>query len=149
MKSLYVIILFMVFFNVFCFAFAFFQVFPYEYGTGSATYGKINLTDEGTPAEVIFKDVSGQNFGDILMIFFGDVTALAILGGTIAASFIAHSPAPFVVGFIAVVIMRTYQNSISVFEQLPINNYLMLAGLFGMAILILITCAEVLTHGDT
>jgi len=150
LKALYVIILFLVLFNVFCFIGALF--IPYGFGTAGASYGDIDIADPDnparTPSEVVFRKVSQQDFSSIIMIFFGNVESILILGGTALASYITSSPAPLVVGFLSTVMLATYKNSISVFEQFEINNILMLAGLVGMVILILVTCAEILTHGD-
>lgn len=147
MKTLYIIIIFLVMFNVFCFIGALF--IPYGFGTAGASYGDIDTDDPvRTPSEVIFREVSNQDFSSIIMIFFGNVESILILGGTALASYITSSPAPLVVGFLSTVMLATYKNSMTVFEQFEINNILMLAGLVGMVILILVTCAEILTHGD-
>lgn len=154
MKLIYVITLFLIFFNVFSFMFGMFLIFPYEYGTDTSDY---NLTTEedNRPAEAVFEDISGQGFGNILLIFFGDISSaggilatLAIFGVAAVAAWLTHSPAPFVVAFVGNVMKNTYLNSVGIFEQFPINNYLMLAGMIGMIVLFIVTCAEYLTHGD-
>ena len=155
MKLIYVIVLFLIFFNVFSFMFAWVGVFPYGYGTDETANYDLGEAEDNTPAEVVFENVSGQSFGNLLLIFFGDIssaggilTTLAIFGVAAVAAWLTHSPAPFVVAFVGNVMKNTYLNSISVFEQFPINNYLMLAGMIGMIVLFVVTCAEYLTHGD-
>lgn len=154
MKFIYVVTLFLIFFNIFSFMIAWAVPFEYGYGTGSEKYNV--SSDEGTtPAETVFENVSGSDYGNILSIFFGDLTSaanilisVAILGGAAFLAWLTRSPAPFVIGFLGNVMLNTYTNSIGIFQQFPINNYLMLAGLLGMLMLFVITSAEYLTHGD-
>jgi len=128
--------------------------FEYEYSAGSEEYN-VSTDEDVTPAELVFENVSGSGFNSILMIFFGDLSSIGsiilsigILGIAAGAAWLTRSPAPFVVGFLGNVMLNTYTNSIGVFQQFPINNYLMLAGLLGMVMLFVITSAEYLTHGD-
>jgi hypothetical protein len=151
MKKIYVIIIFLVFFNIFTFMFASFEnMFPYVYEGDDA-----NFDINGT-SEEIFMGVSGNfTFDDALKLFFGDITnvplliaSFATLGIAIAAAWLTRSPAPFVVGFLGNIMKNVYVNNIAIFEKLPINNYLMIIAGVGMILLFLVTCAETLTHGE-
>jgi len=154
MKKIYVIILFLIFFNIFTFMFSVLNIFPYAYGTGNPSY---NITsDENMSSQTVFENTTGMDisYGDILRLFIGNIAnlgdlllSIGILGASIAAAWLTRSAAPFIVGFIGNIMKNIYATNIAVFNQFPINNYLMLAAGVGMIILFLITCAEVLTHG--
>lgn len=154
MKKLYVIIIFLIFFNIFSFMFGWFGVFPSEGGYESGTYD-IGIDEDRTPGEVYIENISGMNYGDMVSVFFGDLSdeanilsAFIIMGVGIIAAWLTHSPAPLVIAFVGNFARVSYLNTITVFNQYPINNYLMLAFGAGMVILFGITCAEYLTHGD-
>jgi len=153
MKKLFIIVIFLIFFNIFCFMFAWFGVFPAEYDPPGHD---ISVTGEDkTPGEVYIKDISGMDYGDMVSVFFGDLSdtaniflTFAIAGVAIVAAWLTHSPAPLVIAFVGNFARISYTNTIGVFNQLPVNNYFMLAFGAGMVILFGITCAEYLTHGD-
>ena len=155
MKKLFIFIIFLIFFNIFCFMFAWFGVFPAEYDASSGVTD-VNITGEGvTPGEVYIKDISGMDYGDMVSIFFGDISdsanvlsAFIIMGVGLVAAWITHSPAPLVIGFVGNFARVSYINTMGVFNQYPINNFFMLAFGAGMVILFGVTCAEYLTHGD-
>jgi len=156
MKKIYIIIIFLTFFNVFSFMTAWFGIFPTEYESGSAMYD-VNTTDvTNTPGESIFEDITeGHDFTNILSIFFGDfgsltgfATTLAILGVALIIAKWTHNIAPLVVAFLGIVVKNMYVHSMDIFEQFPINNYLMIGFGLGMILLFVITSAEYLTHGD-
>jgi len=134
--------------------FAWFGVFPYEYGTDEAQ--GINTTGTGiTPGEYYIQNISGSDFGDMVSIFFGDLSDEAnilstflIIGVGLIAAWLTHSPAPLVISFVGNFVRVSYLNTIGIFDQYPINNYFMLAFGAGMVVLFGITVAEYLTHGD-
>lgn len=152
MKKLYVVILFLIFFNVFIIMFNSFSLFPMSLEEGQNYSNADSSTAEGT-----WEDVSGSDFGDIFSIIFVDINSdplnilgtILIIGGAAFIAWLTRSPAPFVVAVVANVFKNTYVNSMSVFEQFPINNYMMIAGMIGMIILFIVTCLEYLTHGET
>ena len=152
MKKIYVVILFLIFFNIFTFLFATLDIFPYAYGTGNPSY---NITDdENMSSQSVAENATGYSYDNILRVFLGDITnlgdlllSIGILGASIAAAWLTRSAAPFVVGFVGNIMKNIYVTNMTVFNQFPINSYLMLALGVGMIILFLVTCAEVLTHG--
>lgn len=158
MKAVYVIIIFLVFFNIFAFMFGWFGMFPYEYDPDSGSFGSnVNTTGGVSSSDIVLGDISGHDdpFDMAMSIFFGDLegvggllSSLAILSLAGIAAWLTKSPAPFVVGFLGNMMKNTYLNSYDVFQQFPINNYLWLAMLIGMLLLFLVTVAETLTHGD-
>ena len=86
MKFIYIVILFLIFFNVFSFMIAWAVPFEYNYETGSEAYN-ISTDESMTPAESIYENVSGESYGDILSIFFGDLNSfegIAITLGLLA-----------------------------------------------------------------
>lgn len=155
MKRLYVIILFLIFFNIFTFMLPTLQIFPFIEGfpTGYAAY---NLTDtENASAQEIAEKSSGYDFNDVISLLIGDISSIAeiiatigILGGALALAYITHSPTPLIIGVVANIMKNIYLNNLEVFESIPeINEYLMLASLVGMIILFILTCMEILSHG--
>jgi len=155
MKKIYIIIIFLIFFNIFSFMFAWFGVFPTMGDPSTGAYD-VNTTGEGiTPGEVYIENISGMDYGDMVSVFFGDLsdsanifTTFLIMGVAIVAAWLTHSPAPLVIAFIGNFVRVAYLNTIGIFSQYPINNYFMLAFAAGMVVLFGITCAEYLTHGD-
>ena len=154
MKLVYVMILFLVFFNVFSFMSIYMGIFPYNYNVDDEGYD-INVTGESIPGEGTFKKLTGHNVMNVLTIFFGDLssaggllTTLAIFGVAAVAAWLTHSPSPFVVAFLGNTVRVTYENSYNVFYQFEINPYIQLAIGIGICFLIVITAAEYLTHGD-
>ena len=150
MKKIYVVILFLIFFNTFTFLFATLNVFPYAYGTGNPDYDIVE--GENISSEAVFENASGIGVSDVFSVFFGDddlslFSSILLLGGALALAWITNSPAPFVVVFVGNIMKNIYLKNIDVFNQLPINNYMMLALGIGMIILLLVTCAEYLTSG--
>ena len=150
MKKIYIVILFLIFFNTFTFLFASLSVFPYTYGTGNPNY----QIDEGEnlSSEAVFENASGIGVNDVFSVFFGDddlsvFSSILLMGGAIALAWITHSPAPFVVVFVGNIMKNIYLKNMDVFNQFPVNNYLMLVVGIGMIILLLVTCAEYLTSG--
>jgi len=131
------------------------NIFPMTLDAGQ-NYSNINADGDPVDADSVLYDVSGTDFGDVFNIIFVDVSSdtwnilgtVAMLGGALFLAWVTHSPAPFVVAVIANVFKNTYVNSIGFLEQFPINNYMMLAGMLGMIILLVVTCLEYLTHGD-
>jgi len=153
MKKMYVIIMFLIFFNVFTFLFAAggpLNLFPYAYGEGNPNY---NISDsENVSSEAVFEKASGIEPSDVFAVFFGDDdtsiwSTLLLMGGAIALAYITHSAAPFVVVFVGNIMKNIYLKNIAVFNQFPVNNYLMIVLGIGMIILLLVTCAEYLTSG--
>ena len=151
MKKLFVIILFMIMVNVFIIMFSSMNLFPNSIEAG----GNYSDANNETAEDVLY-DVSGSDFGDVLGIIFVDVNSdplnilasVLMLGGAAFLAWLTRSPAPFVVAVVANVFKNTYVNSMDFLEQFPINNYLMMAGMIAMIILLIITCLEYLTHGD-
>jgi len=137
--------------------FAWLDIFPYAYGTGTTEYGiDEDLVDTGNASEG-WEGISDISYGDVFTILFFDVNAdnwasvilsVVLLGGAILFAVLVHSPAPLVVGFLGNIMKNVYVNNMAVFNQFPINNYLMFACALGMIILFIVTCAEYLTHGD-
>jgi len=155
MKKIYVVIFFLVFFNIFTFLFAIggpLGIFPYAYGTGNPSY---NLTsDENASSPDVFENMTGVSFDNIFSIFFADVTNLASTGLSLGIFFVAtvfafktNSPTPLVVAFVGNIMKNTYVNNMSIFNELPINNYLMVVVGIGMILLFVVTCAEYLASG--
>ena len=116
-----------------------------------------NFTDaNGSNANQVLYDISGNDFGDIFGIIFVDIDSdilnilatVAMLGAAAFFAYLTKSPAPLVVAVVANVFKNTYVSSMAFLEQFPINNYLMLAGVAGMLILFVVTCLESLTHGE-
>jgi len=130
--------------------FASLNIFPITYGTGNPNY---NISDsENVSSEAVFENASGISVNDVFSVFFGDdstsiFSSLLLMGGALALAYITHSPAPFVVVFVGNIMKNIYLKNISVFNQFPVNNYLMLAVGIGMIMLLLVTCAEYLTSG--
>ena len=140
MKKLFIIIIFLVFFNILSFMLGFLGVFPVTVEGGS--YGDLDTSDSDTPAsEEFVKDISGADFSDVMgIIFFGTNTesviiTFVLLGGAALLAYICHSPAPFVVAMIANVFIKTYQHSMNIMYQFSVNSYLMLIGTVGMILL--------------
>lgn len=156
MKKLYVIIIFLVFFNLVMFMFGSLNLFKVDYSGDESGFGVDKDGNVVGGGESVFENLSGADFTDLLGLFFVDLSdagnflsSLAILGVAALAAWITKSPAPFVVGFIGNIMKNIYVNSIGVFENLPgINEWMMLIGLVGMVLLFIITCAETLTHGE-
>ena len=152
MKKIYVIILFLIFFNLFTFMLAWLDVFPYAYGTGNPSY---NITDgENISSQVVAENATGFSYDNILRIFLGDLSTaggilatIAFYGAGVVAAWLTRSAAPFVVVFIGNIMKNTYVTNMDVFNQFPVNTYFMAAVGIGMIILFVVTCAEVLTHG--
>lgn len=154
MKTIYIAVIFLVFFNIFCFMFAWFGVFPVEGAYESGEYD-MNTTGETTPAEYLQENLTGFDGGKIMSMFFGNLSDAAnilvtavLLGGAAFIAWLTRSPAPFVLVFIGNIVLHLYLDSMVIFEHYPINNYLMLAFGMGMFLLVVITSAEYLTHGD-
>jgi len=132
--------------------FAMLNIFPYAYGTGNPTY---NITEgENMSSHSVYENASGFSYNDAISIFFGDLSdatnilvSALILGGAAFLAWLTRSPAPFVVAFVGNIMKNTYVNNMAVFNQFPINTYIMLAVGIGMIILFVVTCAEYLTHG--
>ena len=151
MKKLFIIILFMILVNVFIIMFSSINLFPYDVDEGGNYTSAENDTAEG-----VLYDISGSDFGDILGIIFVDINSdplnilasVLMLGGAAFLAWLTRSPAPFVVAVVANVFKNVYVNSMDFLEQFPINNYLMMAGMIAMLILLVVTCLEYLTHGD-
>ena len=155
MKKIYIIIIFLIFFNIFSFMFAWFGAFPGEYDPSAGTYD-INTTGEGvTPGETYIENISGMDFGDMVSVFFGDLSdeanilsAFFIMGVGLVAAWLTRSPAPLVIAFIGNFVRVAYLNTMGIFNQYPINSYFLLAFGAGMVVLFGLTCVEYLTHGD-
>lgn len=156
MKQLYVVMLFVIFFNIFAFMFASINLFPYVSSEG--VNEDWNISDgENLSAENLTEQSTGYSFDNILSYFFMDIKdlnpinlliTLATLGGAVIAAYITRSPAPLVVGFVGNMVKNVYINNYTIFESLPLNNYMMLAVGVGMIILFLLTCAEILSHSS-
>ena len=153
MKLIYMVILFLIFFNVFTFLFVLggpVGIFPYAYDTGNPGY---DIGEgENMSSEAVFENASEIGVSDVFNVFFGSDdtalwTTLLMMGGAIALAYITHSPAPFVVVFVGNIMKNIYMMNRDVFNQFPVNNYLMLVVGIGMIILLLVTCAEYLTSG--
>ena len=153
MKLIYIVILFMVFFNIFVFMFGYMNIFGEVY-EGDSEHYNINESADQSNSEGFVEDVSDMSFGDVMYLFFGEIEGgnilgtVLTLGGALFLAWLTRSPAPFVLGFLANFMRVTYTNSMDVFEQMPTNGYMMLAGTVGMIFLFIITSAEYLTHGD-
>ena len=156
MKKLFVIILFMIMVNVFIIMFNAVNIFPVSLDSGQ-NYSDVDSAGNPTGAEETLYDISGgYDFSDVLSIIFVDVNSdatnilatVVMLGGAAFLAWLTRSPAPFVVAVIANVFKNTYVNSLDFLEQFPVNNYMMMAGMIGMIILLIVTCLEYLTHGD-
>ena len=158
MKLIYVVIIFLLFFNIFNFMFSWTSMFNYMYepSTGDA-YSDINISeDELPPSESVFRDVTGGiDYGNVFSIFFGNfdswadiLTIAGLIGAAAALAWATKSLAPFVLVFLGNLIKNTYENSLGVFEQFPVNDYIWLIFGIGMAFLLVITAAEYMTHGD-
>ena len=147
MKKLYTVIVFLLFFNIFCFLFASLNIFPTNPGTSD-----INMTS----SETFIYDLSNYNISSIFNLLFFDTenpdwSSIASILALSAAGVLAVStrnPSPFVVMFIANFMFNLYRKSMPIFNQFQINQYFMMAGLVGMVMLFIITSLEVLTHGD-
>jgi len=152
MKKLFVIILFVIFVNVFIIMFNASNIFP----TDIDPSGNYSDVTSGSSAEDVLYDVNGYDFGDIMSIIFVDVnsdsmnilSSVLMLGGAALLAWLTRSPAPFVIAVVTNVFKNTYVNSIGFMEQFGVNDYMMMAGLIGMIILLVVTCLEYLTHGD-
>ena len=152
MKKLYIILIFLVFFNIFSFMFNAIELFPYVYGEGNPSY---NLSEyENKSSEEIAESASGYSYDDFLRIILGDVDSLGdmmltvgILGAAIAMAWLTKSGAPLIIGVVGNLMKNMYIQNMAIFEQFPINNYLMLATGVGMVLLFIITCIEYMVHG--
>lgn len=151
MKKLYVIILFLVFINIFNIMFVAYNIFPSGYDGQSDYYDIDDADGNVSGGETLFEELSNADFGDIMLLFFGNAESILAIITTaaiaIAAAWLTKSPAPFVVAMVGGVFLTLYQRSIGIFQQYPINNFVMLACSIGMVILFIITCAEYLTPG--
>jgi len=135
--------------------FAWFGVFPVTADPSTGAYD-VNTTGEGvTPGESYIENISGMDYGDMVSVFFGDLSDSAnilnvflIMGVGLVAAWLTRSPAPLVIAFIGNFARVAYLNTYGIFSQYPINNYFMLAFGAGMVILFGVTCVEYLTHGD-
>lgn len=147
MKLIYIIIIFMAFFNIFSFMLGELGIFSYVVHSDEAMWN-LSDTTEGTDQE-LFERVSEQSWSDLLNL---DPVALALMGGTIAGTialaWAMHSPYPLAVGLFLATFINMYGNSRSIFSQLEINPYIRMAMGFGLLILILVTTIEYFTHGD-
>ena len=152
MKTLYVFMIFLIFFNIFAFMFAWLNIFPTTIGLNE----QFNISSDKTSAEQLFYNISGGfDINDMFAIFFFDINNISnvvvsglVLTGAALVAWLTRSPSPFVVAFIGNIMFNMYQKSVAIFQQFPINNYLMLVGMFGMIMLFIVTVAETLTHGD-
>lgn len=149
MKKIYFLLFFMVMVNVVSIMFVTMEIFPTEESSSNEYYQNVTETVKG---EKIFYDISGNTFGDILGMFFG--TASGLLGFlvtglvSVAAAWLTHSPAPFVVGMIGGTFLTMYNSSRHIFDNYEMNGYIVLACSIGIVIIFIITCAEYLTQGD-
>jgi hypothetical protein len=152
MKMIYVILLFIVFFNIFSFMLGALPLFDTAFAEGNPKY---NLSQhENKSAEQIAENATGVGYDDFFKILLGDIDNLAdfflsfgILGGAIALAYVTKSPAPLVIGVVANIMKNTYTSNIEIFNSLEVNNYLMLASMVGMILLFLITCIEYMVSG--
>lgn len=154
MKLMYVVMLFLIFFNLFSFMSIGLEIFPYEYGTDYENFD-INVTADTVPGQDTFKDLTGLDPLDVFGIFFGDISeganlliTVAAFGVAVAAAWLTHSTAPLVVAFLGNLIRVTFTKSYSTFYQFEIDPYIQLAFGLGILFLLVITAAEYLTHGD-
>jgi len=152
MKKLYIILLFLVFINIFNFMFIGFNIFPSGYDSQSDSYTDIEDSEGNvTAGEDLFKTLSNADFGEIMLLFFANTESILTIVTTsaiaIAAAWLTRSPAPFVVGMIGGVMLTLYNNSIDLFAQFPINGFVTLACSIGVVIIFIITCAETLAPG--
>jgi len=157
LKKIYVIIFFLVFFNIFSFLFAIggpLNIFPYSYGTGNPSYNI--TTGDNMSSQQVAENATGYTFDNALSLFFVNLDlkqgwnilfSVGILVGAALAAWVTKSPAPLVVGFIGNLMKNTYVNNMSIFNELPINSYIMLAVGVGMILLFIMTCAEYMTSG--
>ena len=159
MKKLFVVVLFMVFINIFIIMFNSLGpngLFPIQLDE-SEDYK--NGSDSSS--EAYFKDISSFDASDVFKIIFFDTSqinsdlgvisilaSIVMMGGAAFIAWLTHSPAPFVVAVVANVFKNLYMNSIGFLEGFGINDYIMLVGMIGMIILLIVTCLEYLTHGE-
>jgi len=151
MKKLYIILLFLVFINIFNFMFVAYDIFPSGFEGQSDSYDIADADENTTSGEELFEQLSDADFGDLMLLFFGQAdTILAFIvtaSIAIAAAWLTKSPAPFVVAMIGGTFLTLYYRSTGIFEQFPINGFVMLACSVGIVILFVITCAETLAPG--
>jgi len=129
---------------------------PYAYAEDTSDWDINTSESEVIPSGELFENVTGGiDYGNVFRIFFFDYNSLESAGISIflfglafAICWGTKSLAPIVLIFLTNIIKNTYENSIGVFEQLPINDYIMLAFALGMILLLVIISAEYLTHGD-
>jgi len=148
MKLMYVIILFLVFFNIFSFISVKLEIFPYEYTPDTKHFD----IDGGSYQN--FKNTTGFGIGEVVRVLFGDITvsnAVITIGMLVLALIavkLAHSITPLVVLFFANMARVTYENIYGVMNQIEIDPLVSLAIGVGICFLIIITSVEYMTHGD-
>lgn len=147
MKKIYIIIFFMMFFNIFVLLFNNLGLFNYE-GSGDEVNYNIDNTTGAISSESLVEDITGQEN----VLSWGGLGTVALIAGIVGgglAGWITSSPYPIGVGLFLGTFANVYVNSRSVFEQFQVNPYLLLALGAGVIILMTITIIEYLTHGDT
>ena len=150
MKKIYVLLFFMIMVNLVSIMFATQHIFDTSDQHGNQYTQNMSGSSDG---EKIFGDITSQNFGDVIYIFLGGASGilgfLTTASVSIAAAWLTHSPAPFVVGMIAGTFLTMYNNTSSMFsEYSELNSFVFLACSLGMVFIFIITCAEYLTQGD-
>jgi len=142
MKFIYVIILFLVFFNLASILVAGLGIIPYEYTIMGDLY------TEDASGETVFANLSNVSFENAADMMLGNASVIALIVGGGVLAWITHSPAPLALALFLGVFITTFKRSITIFSGMGINNVMWVMGLAGMAFLIVITMIEYFTHGD-
>ncbi len=141
MKFIYVIILFLVFFNIFSFMLSGLGIIPHD----ATVVG--NYTEDMTGEEV-FNETTGVDFDDVASLSMNNLDLIAIAAGGIVLSALFKSGAPFAVGIFLGLFVNTFRRSVGILYSFDINSYIVVAAIAGVTFLIVITLIEYFTQGD-
>lgn len=154
MKFIYIILMFMVFVNIFTFMFAYLDIIPYQILVGDQYYELNDVTN--MRGEDVFFQISNYNFSDVTgtlnlisSVLSGNLDFLGIVAAGIGASIFLHSASPLAVSIFLGVFVNTFRRSSSVFYGFQANEYLIVAAMAGVIFMFVITMIEYFTQGDT
>lgn len=150
MKKIFIILLWMIFFNVATFAVAALHIFPYSLWGDATTYGLDDPNELPTPEQLFERLVTNTN-GSIAKLlgqelrFNHIIVAMAGIGAIVAIA--TTSMAPFVVGLVGSLFVLMYSNSKTVFDQIASNLggvtfYIILMIGLGILILFILTAMD-------
>lgn len=146
MKFIYIILLFMIFANIFTFLFASIGVIPYTIEVSGDTYELNDITN--VEGEQAFERITEIDFDDVVSLSLKNVDLLLIAAGGIAMAILMRNPAPFAVGLFLGIFINTFRRSTALFYGFQADAYLTLAAMVGVIFIIVITMIEYFTQGD-